>query len=146
MTDRLAALVFLVAGGGYLVLAMPYPRGVAAKPGAGFFPLMVGVFVCLVAVAFVIETFRRVPPRGEDLPYEARVRVASTAGALIAFCLLLPWAGYPAVTLLFAAAMLRALGASWTVALATAAVSAGASYYLFAKVLSVPLPQGAIFD
>lgn len=56
MTDRLAALAVLVAAGAYLAGALPLPRGVAARPGAGFFPLVVGVFFCLAAAGFVLET------------------------------------------------------------------------------------------
>ena len=146
MTERLAALVVLVAGGVYITLALQYPRGVAARPGAGFFPLVVGVLICLAAVGFVVETFRRVPPRGNELAPDARRRVLMTSGVLAFFCLALPWIGYTAATFLFVAVMLRALGASWTLTLATAVVSAAASYYLFAVLLTVPLPGGIWFD
>ena len=148
MTDRLAALVVLLAGGAYLVAALPLPRGVAARPGAGFFPLVVGVFFCLAAAGFVIETFRRLPGRAVSAPMAkgARTRALATAGALVAFVLLLPWLGFPVVTFLFVAAMLRALGGSWTLAVTTAVASAVGAYYLFAVVLSVPLPKGVFFD
>src|SRR5687768_11374175 len=134
MTDRLAALVVLVAGGAYLAAALPLPRGVAARPGAGFFPMLVGVFFCLAALAFIVETFRRPPARAGVNPTTAaaRIRALATAGALLGFVLLLPWLGYPAVTFLFVAAMLRALGGSVTLALATAVASAAGSYWLFA--------------
>ena len=146
MTERLAALVVLVAGGVYITLALQYPRGVAARPGAGFFPLVVGVLTCLAAVGFVVETFRRVPPRGNELAPYARRRVLMTSGVLAFFCLALPWIGYTAATFLFVAVMLRALGAGWTLTLATAVVSAAASYYLFAVLLTVPLPGGLLFE
>ena len=149
MIDRLAALAVLAAAAAYLAGALPLPRGVSARPGPGFFPLLVGVFSCLAAAGFVVETFRRVPlraPAGAGLPADARMRALATAGALVAFVLLLPWVGYPGVTLLFVATMLRSLGGSWTLALATAVASAAGSYYLFASVLSVPLPKGVLFD
>jgi putative tricarboxylic transport membrane protein len=146
MTDRLAALAVLVAAGAYLAAALPLPRGVAARPGAGFFPLVVGVLFCLVAAAFVIETFRRPSARAATVAANARIRAFSTAGALVGFVLLLPWLGYPAVTFLFVTAMLRALGGSWILALATASAAAAGSYYLFAVLLAVPLPKGVLFD
>ena len=148
MTDRLAALVVLLAGGAYLVAALPLPRGMAARPGAGFFPIIVGVFFCLAAAGFVFETFRGVPLRTSAgrLGRDAHIRAAATAGALVAFVLLLPWLGYAAVTFVFVTAMLRALGGSWTLALATAVASATGSYYVFATLLSVPLPKGVLFD
>lgn len=147
MAHRLAALVVLLAGGAYLVAALPLPRGVAARPGAGFFPMLVGVFFCLAAATFVVETFRRAPVRAvSDIAAGARRRALSTAAVLVGFVLLLPWLGYPAVTFLFVATMLRALGGSWTLAVVTALTSAVGSYYLFAMVLSVPLPKGVFLD
>jgi hypothetical protein len=147
MAERLAALIVLVAGGVYIALALSYPRGVAARPGAGFFPLIIGVFICVAAGAFALETFRRRPARRAEgtLTAEARHRVLATSGVLAFFCLALPWIGYTAASFVFVAVMLRALGAGWTTALATAAISAGASYYLFAVLLTVPLPAGVWF-
>ena len=144
MAERLAALVVLVAGGVYIALALQYPRGVAARPGAGFFPLIIGVVICVAAGVFVLETFRRLPARRAEgtLTPEARQRVIATSGVLAFFCLALPWIGYTAAAFVFVGVMLRALGAGWTVTLATAAISAAASYYLFAVLLTVPLPGG----
>ena len=148
MTERLAALVVLVAGGVYIALATQYPRGVAARPGAGFFPLIVGALLCFAAAAFAVETFRRVRIAGgeEALTRDARTRVLATSGVLMLFCLSLPWIGYAASTFLFVAIMLRALGGSWRLTIATAVVSAAASYYLFAVLLGVPLPGGIWLD
>lgn len=151
MAERLAALSMLALSGAYLALALPLPRGLAARPGPGFFPLLVGVFLCGVALAFVAETFRRSlrTPTAWDagaLTAGARWRVAATGAALIGFCLLLPWLGYPVVTLAFVGLLLRSLGAGWTAAVVSGLLSAAASYYLFAVLLGVPLPRGMLFD
>jgi hypothetical protein len=148
MTDRLAALLVIIAGGAYLAAALPLPRGVAARPGPGFYPMLVGVVFCIAGLAFIVETFRRVPPRASPDPITAaaRIRALATAGTLIAFVVVLPWVGYVAATFFFVAAMLRALGGGWTLALATAIASAAASYWLFASLLAVPLPKGVFFD
>jgi hypothetical protein len=143
--ERLAALASLIAAGVFLAGALPLPRGVAARPGPGFYPLLVGVFFCATAAGFLVETIRRrtvVAPVAGD----ARTRVLVTAAALVGFVLLLPWIGYPAATFLFVAGMLRALGASWLLSLATAVAAAAGSYYLFASILSVPLPRGVFLD
>lgn len=148
MAERLAALVVLIAAGAYIVLALPYPRGVAAKPGAGFFPMIVGAVMLVAGIGFVYETLRHGGTRGgwRDVPFDGKVRVLATAGILAVFCLALPWVGYPAVAFAFVTVMLRALGGSWRLTLTTAAVSAAVSFYVFAKVLEVPLPKGAWFD
>jgi hypothetical protein len=62
--------------------------------------------------------------------------------ALVAFCLVLPWIGYPAAAFGFVAVVLRYLGAGWTAALLTGVLSAAGSYGLFAVLLDVPLPRG----
>ena len=65
-----------------------------------------------------------------------------SVAALVAFCLALPWVGYPAAAFAFVTIVLRYLGARWTTALLTGALSSAASYGLFAVLLDVPLPRG----
>jgi putative tricarboxylic transport membrane protein len=67
-------------------------------------------------------------------------------GLLAAYCLLLPWTGYPLAAFLFTGMLLRGLGARWPAALAIGVASAVASYYLFAVLLDVPLPRGVFLD
>lgn len=144
MIERLVALVVLAASGVYLAAALPLPRGTAARPGPGFFPLAVGVFGATVALVWVVATFRRAPMGlgVATVPAEARWRVISTATVLVGFCALLPWTGYPLAAFLFASLVLRGLGARWTAALAIGLVSAVASYYFFGVLLEVPMPPG----
>ncbi len=71
-------------------------------------------------------------------------RVAITAGLLIAFCWLLPLGGYPIAAFLFVALLLRGLSAGWMPAVLIALLTAAASYYVFASLLGVPLPAGAL--
>ena len=157
MIERGVALAVLFVSGAYLAYALPLSRGTAARPGPGFFPLAVGVFACVVALVWVVLAFRQGPARsrapaeegGEDMGPAApgaRWRVTATAGTLVGFCLLLPWAGYPFVAFLFVTLTLQQLGARWAMALASGLVSATASYYLFAVLLDVPLPRGVLFD
>ena len=147
MTERLLALVVLAASGLYLANALPLPRGTAARPGAGFFPVAVGAFGVVVALAWVVSAFRRGPvAAGRLAPGEGRGRVAATVVLLVGFCLLLPWTGYPVAALLFVGLMLRGLGAGWAAAGGTALACALVSYYVFGVLLGVPLPRGVLLD
>jgi putative tricarboxylic transport membrane protein len=149
MTERLLALVVVAASGGYLLSAWPLPHGTMARPGAGFFPLGVGAFGAVLALVWTVSVFRRAPASGaadQRAPGEGLGRVVATAGSLAGFCLLLPYAGYPVAALVFAAVLLRWLGAGWRSALVIGLASAALSYYLFGVVLSVPLPRGILFD
>jgi len=149
MTERLLALVVVAASGAYLLSAWPLPAGTTARPGAGFFPLGVGAFGAVMALVWTVSVFRRAPAWGaadQRAPVEGLGRVVATAGSLAGFCLLLPYAGYPVAALVFAAVLLRWLGAAWRSALVIGLASAALSYYLFGVVLSVPLPRGILFD
>jgi hypothetical protein len=67
--------------------------------------------------------------------------VAISVAALVVFCLMLPWIGYPAAAFGFVAVVLRYLGARWTTALLTGVLSSAGSYGIFAVLLDVPLPR-----
>jgi len=142
---RAVPLVLLAAAGVYLAFALRLPFGAAARPGAGFYPVIVAVFAVIVALAATASAFRDVP-RGEadaaELDGAARRRLVISVVALAAFCLALPWVGYPAAALAFVTVVLRYLGARWTTALLTGVLSAAGSYGLFAVLLDVPLPRG----
>jgi putative tricarboxylic transport membrane protein len=145
MRERAWAFGFLVASGAYLAAALAFPLGDVAKPGPGFFPVGVGVFLCLAAAALMINP-RRGAPAGAgvaSLARDARVRVSATVLGLVAFCLLLPWVGYPVCAFLFIALLLRCLGgARWPGVVITAVLGAVVSYYVFGVLLGVPLPAG----
>ena len=145
MLARAVPLLLLAAAGVYLILALRLPFGATARPGAGFYPVLVAVFAIVTAVAATASAFRTTPRAAAD-PAEmdgaARRRVVISVIALVTFCLALPWIGYPAAAFGFVAIVLRYLGAGWTAALLTGVLSAAGSYGLFAVLLDVPLPRG----
>jgi putative tricarboxylic transport membrane protein len=145
MFERLLALAVLAASGVYVANALPLPRGTAARPGPGFFPLAVGVFGAAVALTWVVNTLRQAPASASGAALaDGRGRVITTAALLVGFCLLLPWTGYPLAAFLFAGLLLRGLGARWRAALGIAVAGAVASSYIFGVLLGVPLPRGLL--
>jgi hypothetical protein len=149
MIERVLALAVLLASGVYLVNGMGLPQGTAAQPGPGFYPVAVGVFGAAVAATWLVSALRRAPAvagGGPAIPEGGRRRAGVAAGLLLAFCLLLPWSGYPPAAFLFTSLMLRGLGAAWPAASIVGLVSAVGSYYLFGVLLGVPLPRGVLFD
>jgi hypothetical protein len=146
MVARLVPLVILVASGFYLTQAMKLPLGTAAKPGAGFYPVAVAVFACVVALVASARAFLSPPAVPTEEPSGAidparRRRVSGAVGALVAFCLTLPWIGYPIAAFGFVSVVLWGLGGRWQAALLTGALGSAGSYYLFAVLLGVPLPR-----
>ena len=150
MRERLVALALLLTSGGYLLASTPLSRGTGARPGPGFFPLAIGTFLCVVALAYLVAALRGatgVASAAEVLAPPARARVLATVATLIGACLFMPLIGYPVVAFLFVAFLLRALGGRRCSTIGvTAVVSAVASYYLFAVLLGVPLPRGPWLD
>ena len=149
MAERLLALAVLVGSGAYLLTASALPVGTPARPGPGFYPLAVGGFGVVVALAWLAVGVRRTAGgagAAAPTPRDARGRVLATGGLLFGFCLALPWVGYPLSAFAFVSAMLRALGMGWAGAAAIGVLSALASYYLFGPILGVPLPRGPLMD
>src|SRR5205809_6570838 len=145
MLERAVPLALLASAGIYLAVAVRLPFGGGARPGAGFYPVLVGVFAIVVALAATVSAFRdatRAPTDAAEPDASARRRVVISVVALAAFCLALPWIGYPAAAFGFVAVVLRFLRGRWTTAVVTAAISAAGSYGLFATLLDVPLPRG----
>ena len=147
MRHRGVGVAFLGASVVYLVLALGFPFGSLARPGAGFFPVAVGVFLCAAALTVLTGGFRRAPVAAPPLDPGARGRVTVTAAALVGYTLLVPWVGYPLCALAFVAILLRRLGGTrWPGAVVTGILSALVSYYIFAGLLAVPLPRGIWLD
>jgi putative tricarboxylic transport membrane protein len=146
MLERVVGLVVVVVGGVYLTMALALPYGTTARPGAGFFPTLVGIFACVVGTIVCAQAFRApvlAPAAGEGAPdAAARRRALSTVVVLIAFCALMPWIGYPLVAFGFVTILLQRLGSSWRSAAITGLVTSAASFYVFGFLLDVPLPRG----
>jgi len=147
MIERLVALVLLVVSAAYLFYALRMPLGAMARPGAGFYPAAVGAFACGVALVVTAIAFRRAAAgvggtETAETTDGAGRPVWPAVATLAGFTLLMPWLGYPLAALLFVAVLLRQLGAGWRSTLLTAVLSAEGSYYLFAILLGVTLPQG----
>ena len=150
MVERVVPLAIVVVAGFYLMQALALPFGSSARPGAGFYPVIVAVFACIVGVVATVKAFLASPARPivaaaadeESVTPGARGRVIASVAALAGFCLVMPWIGYPLSAFAFVAVVLQRLGGRWPIALAIALLSAAGSYYLFAVLLDVPLPRG----
>ena len=145
MLSRAVPLALLVTAIVYLTMAVRLPFGAIAKPGPGFYPVIVAVFAIVVALAATALAFRRAPDARAEiggLDPAARRRVLISTVALIGFCLAMPWIGYPVAAFLFVTIVLRYLGGRWATALLTGAFASAGSYGIFAVLLDVPLPRG----
>jgi len=143
-------LVFIIMGGAYLVGSFYLPMGTVAHPGAGFYPLLVGIALVCLSVPSLIHSLKKKEiqkeeeafPKGKDL-----YRVLGVALALIFFAVFLKPLGYGICSAALMVAVLRFLGLrSWMKTVLISILSTAISYYLFASVLDVPLPRGFLFS
>jgi hypothetical protein len=128
-----------------LTQALRLEVGSLARPGPGFFPLVLGAALAVVAGALLVRSRRAddAPP----IPREAtaRGRLAATVGALAAYVVLFERLGFVLATVGMLAFLFAALGRyRWPVAVGTALVVTLAAWVLFDTWLHVRLPTGAL--
>ena len=147
----IVSLGYLLLGIAYLADNSKLPMGSAAKPGAGLFPLLVGISLLGLSLAILIWTLRNKKTASKDQePFpegKNRQRVLALGGTLALFVLLLKPLGYGICSAALMAAVLRFLGLrSWGRILLISLVTAAISFYLFDALLGVPLPRGIFFS
>ncbi len=142
---------FLVLGAAYLAGSFSLPMGSVDHPGAGFYPLLVGIALIFLSIPLLIQSLKtrgirkkveEAFPEGKDLH-----RVVAMVVALIFFAVLLKPLGYGVCSPVLMAAVLRFLGMrNWKKIVLISILSMAISYYLFAFILNVPLPRGLLFS
>jgi hypothetical protein len=143
-SQRAGSLVLLAVGLYGLILSVQLPMGTWNEPGAGAFPLIVSILLCL-AGGFIFtrataseaidwrDTFKR-----QWVPFQI---VASTAG----FILALERLGYIVTASLYAFALLYWVSRYrlWVAVGAALGLGVG-SWLVFGKVFATPLPTGVL--
>jgi hypothetical protein len=139
------AIVFFVLGVVMIVDNYRIGAGWAPDgPQAGYFPLRIGVIICIAAAVVVFQTLRG--ERGKAFVTFARLRhVLVVLVPTIVFVLAIKFLGIYVASALFIAAFMRAMDRfSW---LKTIVVSIGVSamlFWLFELQFLVPLPKGPL--
>jgi putative tricarboxylic transport membrane protein len=138
------ALVFLLLGGWISVESLQLPFGGFRMPGAGFFPLLLGMTLsCLALLLFVVQLLGDVEAETHILP--ARTEVLSLMGALFAAAWLFERAGYLLTMVLFLGVVLKMLARlGWLAAGILALAGSLATYILFGRLLLISLPSGIL--
>ena len=144
------ALCFLLLGVAYLAGSLRLPLGTNVRPGAGLFPLLVGVSLTVLSFLLLIFSLKQkesIPKDQEPFPEgKDRQRVAAVAITLILFVVLLKPLGYGVSSTLLMAATLKLLGLRrWGKIVLISILTAAISYYLFDSLLGTPLPRGLFF-
>ena len=144
---------YLVMGGlglffaaGYLGMSFQLPFGRLDQPGAGVFPVIVGVMLLLASLTTMWEGWQLDKAEPIDLPAGAdRKRLLSLIGLLFGYFLALPWLGQIISSTVFCILLMRVLSdLRWPRIVAYSLVMSIALYVVFVFLLKVPLPRGTL--
>lgn len=140
----IAAVAGLVASLAYLWQALLLPLGTEDRPGAGLFPVAVGLAFAVISVLTGLEALRG---RDEDATYTLprglrRRRMLTVLGALVGLLVALPLLGLLISGSAFAVVALRVLGAGTWLRSALYGCGLGvAVHLLFVVLLEVSFPS-----
>jgi putative tricarboxylic transport membrane protein len=144
-----AAVILLALASFILFEVRKLPLGSLRVPQTAFFPSALALLLLLFSLAALALAFRPTEsesgPAAHKIDAEGWSRIGATLAALVGFALVLEWIGYLPSTFILMILLLRAIEAQkWHVVLGVALLTSLLSYYLFARLLGVPLPAGVL--
>jgi hypothetical protein len=137
-------VTFLLLAGWICVEAFQVPFGSFRMPGAGFFPLALGLTLAVCAAGLL--AMHLLDPAGAATEaWPERREVLYLVGSVVAAVWLFERAGFLLTMALFLAFTTRALGRiAWPLAVALALGGSVAAYVVFSRVLQIALPSGPL--
>ena len=138
------AAVFLLVGVWICFEALQVPVGNLRMPGAGFFPLVLGVTLSALAIIlFGTEWVSR--DAGSTRIWPDRPEVLYVMGILVLAVWLFDRAGFLLAMSVFLVVSIKVLGRGrWLTALVTAVIGSVTSYWVFVRLLQISLPSGIL--
>jgi putative tricarboxylic transport membrane protein len=147
--DRAASLLFLSSGIYGFYFSVQLPMGRWNEPGPGVFPITLSLLLLIFGAAWFIRGKRRVGEKDEEEKPGAYAVIKKLAtllkivGVTALFILAFNWVGYLAASSLYLFILLLWVSRYRVIVSASLAVAIGVgSWFFFAKILVVPLPQG----
>jgi putative tricarboxylic transport membrane protein len=141
VAGRVAAIVLLVFGLLALEEARKLRFGSIARPGPGFFPVVLGAAFSLVCLALAVNAFRAPEAGGAPSARLGWPKIAATMAALCVYALVLERVGFVLATFALLLFFFKALeGQRWLVALAGSLATSVVTYLVFKVWLQVQLP------
>jgi putative tricarboxylic transport membrane protein len=138
------ALVFLLLAAFICFEALQVPFGGLRMPGAGFFPLLLGVTLGVFSL-MLLGASLLTPGAGSPDVRPERPEVFYLVGSIFAAVVLFELAGFLLTMVLFVAVVMKVLGKmSWVTAVMLAVVGSVIAYVVFSRVLLIALPSGIL--
>ena len=130
-----------------LLEASKLPFGRLSSPQAGFFPLILAIFLAIFSLVLMAQTINEPKEesgasRGGSAIWK---RIILAVGALVVFGVLFESLGYIISTFLLIAFLLRAVEQQkWSLVVVVAFFTSLATYLVFGLLLNAPLPGGIL--
>jgi hypothetical protein len=143
-TASIVAVIFLLLAAFICFEALLVPVGSVRMPGAGFFPLVLGI--TLGALSVVLLGMSVLGRAGESMRvWPEHPEVLYLVGSVIAAVGLFERAGFVLTMALFLGVAMRVLGTrSWATVVTLALVGSIGAYVVFGRVLLIALPSGVL--
>ena len=141
--DRAAAAVLLVFGVVALEEARKLRFGSIARPGPGFFPVVLAAAFALVCLVLLVKALRARGPEAEAGASLGWHKIVAAMAALFVYAFLLEPLGFVVATFALLLFFFKALERQrWLTAVAGSLVTAFLTYLVFKVWLHVQLPAG----
>ena len=147
-SDRYAAVFFLALALFICQQSQGIGVGSLRQPGPGLLPFGAGAGIGLLALAFLIMSFRKgVPgkPADETEGGGHTAKIVSISISLFAYTIAVNWLGFILATLLFVLFLFRIVETeSWWRSLLKGVLVTAGNYLVFVVWLGIKLPQGIL--
>jgi len=146
-TGVISAVTLLALALAVLFEASKLTFGTLSSPQAGFFPLILAIFLAIFSLVLMAQAIGGTKEesgasRGGSAIWK---RIALAVGALVVFGVLFESLGYVISTFLFIAFLLRAVEQQkWSLVVVVAFFTSLATYLVFGLLLNTPLPRGIL--
>lgn len=138
------AVVFLLLSAWICFEALQVPLGSFRMPGAGFFPLFLGLTLGGLSVMLLAQSLVG-PASGSMRVWPEQPEVLYLVGSIVAAVWLFERAGFLITMVLFAGVAMKVLGKmSWATAVSLAVIGGLAAWFVFGRVLLIALPSGIL--
>lgn len=136
-----SAWMFIAAGIAFAIGSTAYPMGTPARPGAGYFPLILSVLLVLLGVVVLVQSLTAATGDGEPIGGIAWRPLIATVASIAAFAVALPRLGlFVAIPLSVVVVSLASRDFAWKGVVATAIVLTAASWAIFVAGLHLQIP------
>ena len=143
--NYIISVIMLWVGVGVVALASSLKIKIGeGDPGAGFWPMMLGILIIVFSVCLLISTIKnkeKLEAKTFTISTSANIRVYILFGIIVLFCVVLYFLGFYIGALLFIPALMYLMEVRSVKKIAlTTIITLAAVYILFGMLLNISLP------